>query len=76
MRSSRRNLGLQPELVPDDSSSEENETGSQDRPAQGDADQPAIDSIASEDVNLEDSEMSKSDTSDEEDDVAIVAATS
>lgn len=76
MRSSRRNLGLDPDLIPEDSS-EENEGKQENQPSGEHVSDKNVEderaSIASADVNLNDSEVSPSDASDE-DNVEMVVA--
>lgn len=84
MRSSRRNLGLQPELIPDDSDSNVEGEDSVEPPEveereshQSDTvDEPAqLRAASSDDVNLDDSNLSRI-TSDSETEDEVVAVTS
>lgn len=77
MRSSRRTLGLQPELDPVDSSSEGETDGSHSEhqpESQGEQDEGAVEpSLPSEDVNVNDTDVSMgSDKSSGEDSISVV----
>lgn len=67
MRSSRRNLGLQPEDMPNDSSSQEETRGEEDTGQPEDDGSLIVNSVISDDINLGESEVLKSDASDDED---------